>query len=106
LTKHKKNRQNKTKKNNWKKAETQGQIKLTIINFLITQVADMAFFIMSHEMIFYNFPWFWKDEKIHNVLKMVGHIERMSIKWNFKYKTVACFIRLTKGYKSTLKNGA
>jgi hypothetical protein len=29
----------------------------------------------------------------------------MSIKWNFKYRTVACSIRLIKGYESTFKNG-
>jgi hypothetical protein len=38
-------------------------------------------------------------------LKTVGHIERMTIKWNFKYKTVAYSICLTKGYESTFKNG-
>jgi hypothetical protein len=46
-----------------------------------------------------------KNEKIHEVLKTVGHLERLSIKRNFKYKTVACSIRLTKDYESIFKNG-
>jgi hypothetical protein len=51
-------------------------------------------------MRFYDFPWFWKDEKIYEVLKTVGYVERnLSIKRNYKYKMVTISIRLTKGYK-------
>jgi hypothetical protein len=66
---------------------------------------DQHFTMTSRNMIFYDFPWFWKNEKIYEVLKTVGYVKHMKIKRSFKYKTVTASIRLTKDYERIFKNG-
>jgi hypothetical protein len=69
-----------------------------------TEFIKINFSATLRDMRFYDFPWFWKDNQIYEVLKKVGYIERnLSIKCNFKYKTTS--ICLTKDYEKIFKEG-
>ncbi|UZO23893.1 uncharacterized protein OCT59_016222 [Rhizophagus irregularis] len=48
---------------------------------------------------------YWKDNEIYESLKQVGYIERLEVKWNYKYRTVRARIRLTKEMKDIFMKG-
>ncbi|GBC46816.2 hypothetical protein GLOIN_2v1666204 [Rhizophagus irregularis DAOM 181602=DAOM 197198] len=50
----------------------------------------------SRDLKFYDFPAYWKDEKIYSTLQKVGYIERLVVKRSYKYKTVRTNIHLSK----------
>ena len=43
-----------------------------------------------------NHVAYWKDTEIYEMLKKVGYVEKLEVKWNYKYRTVRAKIRLTK----------
>ncbi|PKY49415.1 hypothetical protein RhiirA4_465395 [Rhizophagus irregularis] len=59
----------------------------------------------SRDLKFYDFPAYWKDTEIYDSLKQVGYIERLEVKWNYKYRTVRARIRLTKGMEESFIKG-
>jgi hypothetical protein len=52
-------------------------------------------------MKFYDFPAYGKIM----ILKKVGYIERLEVKWNYKYRTVRAKIRLTKEMEEIFLKG-
>lgn len=46
-----------------------------------------------------------KDTEIYESLKKVGYIERLEVKWNYKYRTVRARIRLTKETEESFIKG-
>ncbi|PKY51107.1 hypothetical protein RhiirA4_424271 [Rhizophagus irregularis] len=56
-------------------------------------------------MKFYDFPAYWKNNDIYEMLKKVGYIERLEVKWNYKYRTVRAKIRLTKEMEEIFLKG-
>jgi hypothetical protein len=108
--KQRKKHHNKKRRNIQNKMETQNQNSQQTVEFPINVTQDMNyidqhFTMTSCNMIFYDFPWFWKNEKIYEVLKTVGYVEHMKIKRSFKYKTFTTSICLTKDYERIFKNG-
>ncbi|PKK68378.1 hypothetical protein RhiirC2_782342 [Rhizophagus irregularis] len=59
----------------------------------------------SCDMKFYDFPAYWKNNDIYEMLKKVGYIERLEVKWNYKYRTVRARIRLTKEMEEIFLKG-
>ncbi|PKC64407.1 hypothetical protein RhiirA1_462456 [Rhizophagus irregularis] len=80
----------KTKK---KKSSTQ-EIKKGKITEILVQTTSNDDFLTKHfaerlhDLKFYDFPAYWKDNEIYDSLKQVGYIERLEVKWNYKYRTV------------------
>ncbi|PKC66854.1 hypothetical protein RhiirA1_441485 [Rhizophagus irregularis] len=66
---------------------------------------DKHFAARSRDLKFYDFPAYWKDETIYEMLKKVGYIERLEVKWNYKYRTVRARIRLTKEMEDKFLKG-
>ncbi|PKY55135.1 hypothetical protein RhiirA4_427288 [Rhizophagus irregularis] len=66
---------------------------------------DKYFAEQSRDIKFYNFPAYWKDNEIYEMLKKVGYIERLEVKWNYKYRTVRARIRLTKEVEEKFLKG-
>lgn len=50
----------------------------------------------SRDLKFYDFPAYWKDNEIYEMLKQVGYVEKLEVRWNYKYRTVRAKICLTK----------
>ncbi|CAB4432617.1 unnamed protein product [Rhizophagus irregularis] len=59
----------------------------------------------SRDLRFYDFPAYRKDEEIYESLKNIGYIERLEVKWNYKYKTVRARIRLTNEMEERFRIG-
>ncbi|EXX78291.1 hypothetical protein RirG_016300 [Rhizophagus irregularis DAOM 197198w] len=59
----------------------------------------------SRDLKFYDFPAYWKDNDIYEMLEKVGYIERLEVKWNYKYRTVRARIRLTKEMEEIFLKG-
>jgi hypothetical protein len=66
---------------------------------------DKHFAEQSRDLKFYNFPAYWKDNEIYKMLKKVGYIERLEVKWNYKYRTVRARIHLTKEMVEIFQKG-
>ncbi|PKC12349.1 hypothetical protein RhiirA5_410921 [Rhizophagus irregularis] len=66
---------------------------------------DDHFAAQSRDLKFYDFPAYWKDEMIYEMMKKVGYIERLEVKWNYKYKTIRARIRLTKEMEEKFQQG-
>ncbi|CAB4431328.1 unnamed protein product [Rhizophagus irregularis] len=99
--KSKTKRHNRRKKSKNKKSSTQEIEKRKIAEIPVQttsddQFLDKHFAAQSRDLKFYDFPAYWKDETIYEMLKKVGYIERLEVKWNYKYRTVRARIRLTK----------
>ncbi|PKY60342.1 hypothetical protein RhiirA4_483931, partial [Rhizophagus irregularis] len=101
---------NRRRKNNKKKSSTQeiNKGKITEIPVQTTSDDDFLenhFAEQSRDLKFYDFPAYWKDNEIYEALKQVGYIERLEVKWNYKYRTVRARIRLTKAMEEIFTKG-
>ncbi|GBC38205.1 uncharacterized protein OCT59_005954 [Rhizophagus irregularis] len=60
----------------------------------------------SHDITFYDIPWYWSDMEIYSQLnENVGYIEYMRIKRCHKYRTVRATLRFSNAYEQIYKNG-
>lgn len=59
--------------------------------------------IMWYEVL--RFSCLLKNNDIYEMLKKVGYIERLEVKWNYKYRTVRAKIRLTKEMEEIFLKG-
>lgn len=66
---------------------------------------DKHFAEQSRDLKFYNFSAYWKDNEIYKMLKKVVYIERLEVKWNYKYRTVRARIHLTKEMVEIFQKG-
>lgn len=57
----------------------------------------------SRDLVFYDFPW--KGEEIYEGLTQVGYVERLSVKRDYKNRTVRTKIRLTKDMEVDFMKG-
>ncbi|PKB94591.1 hypothetical protein RhiirA5_438439 [Rhizophagus irregularis] len=66
---------------------------------------EKHFAYQSRDLKFYDFPAYWKETEIYEMMKKVGYVERLEVKWNYKYRTVRARIRLTKEMEEIFLKG-
>lgn len=62
---------------------------------MIWRITD-KFAKITRDIIIYDIPWYWNDEKIFKSLQQIGHIIELKVKRSFKYKLVKAKLRFTK----------
>ncbi|EXX51832.1 hypothetical protein RirG_258300 [Rhizophagus irregularis DAOM 197198w] len=79
------NRHTKSKKKSSTQEKKKGKIEEIPVQTTSDDDLDKYFAKQSRDLKFYDFP---KDVDIYETLKKVGYVERLEVKWNYKYGTV------------------